>query len=100
MFDGKIDGREVQVKISQETSIEVKGIPEFMIVIKILWIGDNIEIYEVYNGPREDALKGKSENSYKERSISINKLSIVSVDKDKTIPRKNHIKKWSGINLQ
>ena len=94
-YDGKLDGKEIQIKITQGTSIEVKGIPEYLIVLKIEWPNDIIEIYEVYNGPGEMALQGRGENSNKERSISINKLSAIVVDKKASIkPRINSLKKW------
>ena len=95
-YDGNLNGKQIQIKITQGTSIEVKGIPEFLIVLKIEWLDGAAEIYEVYNGTGERALQGKTENSNKERSVSINKLSKIVVENDSVIAPRHSIKKWSG----
>jgi hypothetical protein len=46
--DGEIDGKKVQIKISQQNKIAIYHEPEYLIVLYLTKSGD---IYEVYNGP-------------------------------------------------
>ncbi len=48
--DGEIDGRKVQIKTTQRSSIIIKHKPEYLIV---LYLSAEGEIYEVYNGSGE-----------------------------------------------
>ena len=76
-FDGTCDGKEVQIKITQGTSIDIKYEPEVLIVL--FYDKKQNEFYEVYNGSGNDAwnLRGnKHQNG--EYSISINKLSEIN----------------------
>lgn len=44
IHDGIKDGKEVQIKITQKDSVEVKGIPEFLLVLKIVYLRDSMDI--------------------------------------------------------
>lgn len=47
--DGTVDGKEVQIKITQGSSVNINDIPEHLLVL--FWNKQNGEVYEVYNGP-------------------------------------------------
>ena len=48
--DGEIDGKKVQIKISQQDDIVINHEPEYLIV---LYLRKNGDVFEVYNGPGE-----------------------------------------------
>lgn len=95
-YDGYHGTRQIQVKITQKDSVEVKGDPEYLIVLKIVYSEDNMNVFEVYNGPGFKALDGKVQNSNKERSISLKRLCKIMVDQNERIPNVNEIDKWQG----
>ena len=93
VHDGEVDGRKVQIKISQQDNIVINHEPEFLIV---LYLNKNGNIYEVYNGPGkcpgETASKRDSHNN---RHMRVNKLMEFDkfVSDDERIPMKNYIEK-------
>lgn len=94
LHDGEVDGRNVQIKITQIDSVDIKGVPDYLIVLFLK--KDTQEIYEVYNGPGELALEGSKLNGNREYNKSLNVLikkdSLVS--EPERIPAKNNVKKW------
>ena len=48
IHDGEVDGKKVQIKISQQGNIVINHEPNYLIV---LYLNRNGNIYEVYNGP-------------------------------------------------
>lgn len=72
------DGKNVQIKATQRDSIDIKGEPEYLIVIKINRDGSYTEIY---NGLGKRALKvaGKLHKNG-ERTISLSKLRSIAKD--------------------
>lgn len=70
--DGEIDGRKVQIKISQQDNIVINHEPEYLIV---LYLRKNGEVYEVYNGPGKDPWNFASKkDSHNNRHMRVNKL--------------------------
>lgn len=70
--DGEVDGKKVQIKISQQDNLVINHEPDYLIV---LYLRKNGNIYEVYNGkgqePWENAGKRDSHNN---RHMRLNKL--------------------------
>ena len=87
IHDGEVDGKKVQIKISQQDNIVINHEPDYLIV---LYLNRNGNIYEVYNGPGklpwESASKRDSHN---------NKLKELdkAVDECRRITQINHIEK-------
>ncbi len=48
VYGGEIDGKKVQIKITQQDNIVISYVPEYLIV---LYLNRSGEIYEFYNGP-------------------------------------------------
>ena len=72
IHDGIVDGRYVQIKITQRNSVVIKDQPDFLLVLQLEQNGD---ISEVYNGPGYLALEIASEkDSYNHRHMQINRL--------------------------
>ena len=70
--DGEVDGKKVQIKITQQEDIVINKEPEYLLVLYLTKKGD---VYEVYNGrgkaPWESASKRDSHNN---RHMRFNKL--------------------------
>ena len=70
--DGEVDGKKVQIKITQQEDIVINEEPEYLLVLYLTKKGD---VYEVYNGrgkaPWESASKRDSHNN---RHMRVNKL--------------------------
>ena len=96
LYDGKKGDKEIQIKITQRDSVEVKGVPAYLIVLKIEFTKSSIEVFEVYNGPGEIALPKKKHDDYKESSLSINKLSKIIVDAKDVIEVNHELAKWKN----
>ncbi len=93
VHDGEIDGRKVQIKISQQDNIVINHEPEFLIV---LYLNKNGNIYEVYNGPGKCPWETASKrDSHNNRHMRVNKLMEFDkfVSDDERIPMKNYIEK-------
>lgn len=72
IHDGEVNGKKVQIKISQQDNIVINHEPDYLIV---LYLNKNGNIYEVYNGtgklPWNTASKKDSHNN---RHMRVNKL--------------------------
>lgn len=70
--DGEIDGKKVQIKISQQDDIVIDHEPEYLIV---LYLRKNGDVFEVYNGPGEAPWNSASKrDSHNNRHMRVNKL--------------------------
>lgn len=70
--DGVIDGKKVQIKISQQDNIVINHEPEYLIV---LYLNKSGSIYEVYNGPGKEPWDNASKrDSHNNRHMMVNKL--------------------------
>lgn len=91
IHDGEVDGRKVQIKISQQDNIVISHQPDYLIV---LYLNKNGNIYEVYNGkgnlPWESAGKRDGHN-YKH--MRVNKL----MELDKQVQECDRITKINEI---
>lgn len=92
--DGTIDGKEVQIKITQKESIEIKDVPDYLLVL--FWNKQDEEIYEVYNGPCDWLRERKLTNSG-EYSVTLTTLykENSKISDDKRIKANTDIKKWN-----
>ena len=72
VHDGEIDGKKVQIKITQQEDIVINHEPEYLIA---LYLNKNGSVYEIYNGhgkaPWDSASKRDSHNN---RHMRVNKL--------------------------
>ncbi|MBQ6289292.1 MAG: hypothetical protein IJK71_08605 [Clostridia bacterium] len=84
VHDGEtLDGRKVQIKLTQINSISMYEEPEFLIVLKIDKKG---AISEIYNGPGKEPwdLAGSVQKNG-QRTISIKKLMSIEVPENQRI---------------
>lgn len=78
--DGEVEGKKVQIKISQQDNIVINHEPDYLIVLYLNKSGD---IYEVYNGPGKEPWDNSSKkDSHNNRHMRINKL----MELDKIVP--------------
>ncbi len=83
--DGEVDGKKVQIKISQQDNIVINHEPEHLIVLYLKKSGD---IYEVYNGPGKEPWETSSKkDSHNNRHMRVNKL----MELDKTVKQEDRI---------
>ncbi len=76
--DGVVDGREVQIKITQQDYITISTEPDYLIV---LYMNKNGHIYEVYNGPGDIAWASASKaDSHNNRHMRVNRLMNMDAD--------------------
>ena len=94
LHDGSVGGINVQIKITQIDSVDIKGIPDYLIVLFLE--KKTQEIYEVYNGPGKIALEGSKLNGNREYNKSLNVLKRHDglVSESERIKQINNIKKW------
>lgn len=101
IHDGIVDGKKVQIKITQRKSVVIKDIPDYLLVLRLEQDGD---ISEVYNGPGDLALEVASEkDSYNHRHMQINRLIEQSkkVDNSLRIEQKHPVVRlWKDDNLE
>lgn len=72
VHDGEVNGKRVQIKISQQDNIVILHEPDYLIVMYLCKTG---EIYEVYNGPGNLAWNIASKrDSHNNRHMMVNKL--------------------------
>ena len=85
-YDGEVDSKKVQIKISQQDKILISQEPEYLIV---LYLRKNGDIFEVYNGPGKQAWDnaGKMQkNGQRPISLSkLKKLALLVEEKDKIL---------------
>ena len=91
--DGEVDGKKVQIKISQQDNIVINHEPEYLIV---LYLNKGGNIYEVYNGPGKEPWENASKrDSHNNRHMMVNKL--LELDKavcdDQRVPAIHTIEK-------
>lgn len=70
--DGEIDGKKVQIKISQQDNIAISHEPEYLIVLYLTYDG---KCYEVYNGPGKEPWNNSGKfDKRNNRHMRVNKL--------------------------
>lgn len=89
--DGEVDGKKVQIKITQQDNIVINEEPDYLIALYLTKAGD---VYEVYNGrgkaPWDTASKRDSHNN---RHMLVNKL----MELDKEVPDVDRLKHVHSI---
>lgn len=91
IHDGEIEGRKVQIKISQQDDIVINHEPDYLIV---LYMNKNGNIYEVYNGPGKLPWDSASKkDSHNNRHMRVNKL----MELDKAVAEAEQIKRINPI---
>ena len=93
IHDGEVDGKKVQIKISQQDNIVINHEPNYLIV---LYLNRNGNIYEVYNGPGKLPWESASKRGrHNNKHMRVNKLMELdkAVDECKRITQINHIEK-------
>ena len=93
IYDGRKDDRQVQIKITQRDSVDIKTVPEHLLVLFLH--KQSGDVYEVYNGPCEWLNECKKSNG--EFHPSLKRLleedsKILPADRLATV---NHIRKWT-----
>lgn len=79
-YDGIVDNKKVQIKVTQITSVETRVIndpdckPDYLVVLHLKFVEDDLYVEEVYNGPYDNAVAGKTSNSNREYYLSFNWL--------------------------
>lgn len=93
IHDGEVDGKKVQIKISQQDNIVINHEPDYLIV---LYLNRNGNIYEVYNGPGKLPWESASKrDSHNNKHMRVNKLMELdkAVDECRRITQINDIGK-------
>ena len=76
--DGVVDGRQVQIKITQRDNTMISAEPDYLIV---LYMNKNGNIYEVYNGPGNIAWESASKaDSHNNHHMRVNRLMKLDAD--------------------
>lgn len=92
--DGVIDGKNVQIKITQATSVDISDECDYLIVLYLNKA--ECDFYEVYNGPGDIALENA--NKLKSGWYSRTVLQLSALDKmvpdEERIKEVVEIKKW------
>lgn len=91
--DGEVDGRKVQIKITQQDNIVICDEPDYLIALYLTKKG---KVYEVYNGPGAKPWETASKpDSHNNRHMSVNKLMSMDADvlPENRIEPKQHIEK-------
>ena len=92
--DGEVDGRMVQIKITQQDNIVINGEPDYLIVMYLTKSGD---VYEVYNGPgREPWYSGTKEDNHNNKHMMVNKL----MEFDARVSPNDRIKVIEGRSIE
>lgn len=85
VHDGIIHDREVQIKITQQDSIQISAEPDYLIVLYLTKKG---RVFEVYNGPGKEPWDSASKmDSHNNRHMKVNKL----MELDTRVPSENRI---------
>ena len=93
VHDGIIHDREVQIKITQQDSIQISAEPEYLIVLYLTKKG---QVFEVYNGPGKEPWDSASKkDSHNNRHMRVNRLMELDmkVSSEKRITALQHIEK-------
>ena len=89
--DGCVDGKEVQIKITQRDVVLLGEEPEYLLV---LYLANTGAAFEVYNGPGKlvwDSVKSTDKRGYKH--LRVNKL----MELDATVKEEERIAQIRGI---
>ncbi len=84
--DGTIDGKNVQIKITQATSVDISDRCDYLLVLYLN--KEECKVYEVYNGPGDVVLRNRTKVNAVWYNRSVLQLSAL----DKTIPEEKRIK--------
>lgn len=87
IHDGVVNGREVQIKITQQDDIVINAELDYLLVLYLTKEG---KIYEVYNGPGKKPWETASKrDSHNNRHMRVNKLMELDLEvmEDARIPR-------------
>ena len=93
VHDGIIHDREVQIKITQQDSIQISAEPDYLIVLYLTKKG---QVFEVYNGPGKEPWDSASKkDSHNNRHMRVNRLMELDmkVSSEKRITALQHIEK-------
>ncbi len=92
--DGKQNGKNVQIKITQRDSVDINNIPDYLLVLFL--DTQQGEVYEVYNGPCEwlNACK-RTKNGWYTRTLTTLYRENMNIPDDKRLVAKTDIKKWN-----
>ncbi len=92
-YDGTINGKEVQIKITQGSSVDINNIPHHLLVLR--WDKQNGEVYEVYNGPC-DWLRERKITKNGWYTVTLNKLYDENnkISDSKRLKANTDIKRW------
>lgn len=72
IHDGEVDGRKVQIKMTQQDNVMISSKPDYLLVLYLTKKG---EVYEVYNGPGELPWKSaQREDKHNNRHMRLNTL--------------------------
>lgn len=77
LHDGFVGDKKVQIKMTQQDYVLMRGKPQFLIVLYLTKDGD---IFEVYNGPGDEPCKTSRMVSPDVWSLRVNNL--INIDKD------------------
>lgn len=87
--DGVVDGKKVQIKITQQENIGINEEPEYLLVLYLTKQGD---VYEVYNGrgkaPWEFASKSDRHNNRHMRVNKLMELDATVLSRERIIAKK------------
>ncbi len=84
--DGIIDGKNVQIKITQSTSVDITDRCDYLLVLYLN--KEECKVYEIYNGPGDVALRNRKKSNALWYNRSVLQLSKL----DETIPEEKRIK--------
>lgn len=96
--DGEVDGKRVQIKITQGDSININDVPDYLLVLFL--DKKDKSVYEVYNGPCEWLKDCKrTKNGWYSRTL--NKLAEKDKDigEDDRLKTVKAIKKWNSTMM-
>ena len=92
--DGTIAGKNVQIKITQATSVDITDHCDYLLVLYLN--KEECKIYEVYNGPGEVALQNRKKLKSGWYNRSVLQLSSLNetIPDEKRIKQVVEIEKW------
>lgn len=93
IHDGEVDGKKIQIKITQQDNIVINHEPDYLLV---LYLNKKGKIYEVYNGTGKEPWNTASKrDSHNNRHMTVNRLIALDsmVDDSDRIIQIHHISK-------
>lgn len=92
--DGEKDGKDVQIKITQGSSVDINSVPDNLLVL-FLHKQDGV-VYEVYNGPCEWLSDCKpTKNGWYSRTLSTLLKEDQAIPDEKRLSPVYNIDKWT-----